>query len=272
MEHIGPFLFNGVRFFLAGLWLIPVILYMSRSSPKSLRLQFRKALFPDGVVLGIILFAGASLQQGGIVYTTAGKAGFITGLYVITVPILGIFLKKRSRLVTWIGAVLAIIGLYFLSLNGEGLIPARGDLMVLVSVLFWTLHVHAIDYFVDRSSALILAFMQFMICAALSLFTAVLIEPVHFVALSQAVIPIIYAGIFSAGIGFTLQVVAQREAHPSHATIIMSLESVFAAIGGWIILSEVLSPREMFGCFLMLGGMMVSQIRPRRKKQLRLVE
>lgn len=272
MEHLGPFLFNGIRFALGGLVLLPVIFFIADVPVTSVRGQFRRALYPDGLVLGVILFVAASFQQTGIVKTTAGKAGFITGLYVIIVPLTGIFLKKTSGLVNWIGAVLAVFGLYFLSISRDALIPSPGDLLVLISAFFWALHVHSIDYYVDRTGAILLAFMQFMICSFLSLTVAIVFEPVHIEPVFQAAVPLIYAGIFSAGIGYTLQVVAQREAHPSHAAIILSLEAVFAALGGWILLSEYLNAREIFGCFLMLGGMMISQLRPRKRKRIHLME
>jgi drug/metabolite transporter (DMT)-like permease len=262
MEFIGPFTFNGVRFALGSLWLIP-FLYRRRSvfwyNPKS---QPAIGMSPilSGIMLGIILFVGASLQQIGIIYTTAGKAGFITGLYVILVPILGIFLKKSSKPNTWIAAVLATIGLYFLSVRGDFTI-SKGDLLVLLSAFFWAGHVQFIDRLVNKYHPFMLAFLQFITCSVLSLFAALYFETIVFSLIWKAVIPILYAGLLSVGMGYTLQLFGQREAHPSHAAIILSLESVFAVLGGFVILNEVLQVREMSGCILMLSAMILSQLR-----------
>jgi len=266
MQYMDPFLFNGIRFMLGSLWLMPVLYIRRASFQGSLLKQLRKTVFPSGIVLGFILFTAASLQQFGITGTTAGKAGFITGLYVIMVPFLGIFLKKSSPVLTWVGALLAVAGLYFLSIK-ESLIPETGDLLVLAGAGFWAFHVQAIDHYVKTADAFLLAFIQFLVCAAVSLLLAVLLEPLHLTNIFSGAIPLIYAGFFSVGIGYTLQVVAQREANPSHAAIILSLEAVFAAWGGWMILAEQLNPREIVGCSLMLSGMILSQLRRRKKTE-----
>jgi drug/metabolite transporter (DMT)-like permease len=259
MEHLGPFFFNAIRFALGCLWLLPLI-YLHRNSPPLFRDFFKNRSLRNGILLGIILFIGASLQQVGIVYTTAGKAGFITGLYVILVPLFGIMLKKTTGLLTWISAVLALVGLFFLSVQNNIMI-ARGDLLVLIAAFFWAFHVLAIDHFVGKTAALLLAFYQFMFCSLFSFISALFFEEMAWSAIVPAAIPILYAGLFSVGIGYTLQVFAQKEAHPSHAAIILSLEAVFAVIGGWILLHESLSGRELLGCLLMLSGMILSQLR-----------
>jgi drug/metabolite transporter (DMT)-like permease len=210
----------------------------------------------------LALFIAASLQQMGIVYTTAGKAGFITGLYVIIVPILGLFRKQRSGISAWAGAILATIGLYFLSIT-EDFTISPGDLLVLISAFFWAGHVHIIGWLSARIGAIKLAFFQFLICSALSLIAAVFTEDITTQALFKAIVPILYGGLVSVGIAFTLQVVAQQYAQPTHAAIILSLETVFAVIGGWIILGETLSPRGLVGCTLMLAGMLLSQVKIR---------
>ncbi len=262
MEFVGPFLFNGVRFALGTLVLLPFLFHRKRSQSgkrhpgrQSLPLEFR--LF-SGMLAGFLIFAGASLQQVGIVYTTAGKAGFITGLYVLLVPILGLLWGKASRRLTWAGAVLAALGMYFLSVTRDFTI-ARGDLLVLAGAFFWALHVQLIDGLVNRLEALELAVYQFSTCAFLSLAVALFTEPIHRDALQAAYLPILYAGVLSVGVAYTLQLVGQKEAHPSHAAIILSLEAVFAVIGGWLILHERLSSREILGCLLMLSGMLLSQ-------------
>ena len=192
-------------------------------------------------------------SRSGVVYTTAGKAGFITGLYVLFVPLFGLLVGKRTSGLTWVGAVLAAVGLYLLSAKGLTGI-ALGDGLVLLSAVFWALHVLAIDRYVHRVQPLQLATTQFAVCGALSLAGALVFETPDPAAVRAATLPILYAGLLSTGVAYTLQVVAQRKAHPSHAAIILSLESVFAVLGGWLILSESLSARGLAGCGVDAGG------------------
>jgi len=263
MEHLGPFLFNGVRFALGGLVLLPFIL-RRRGRGATPAPSGRGPLLRDGALAGLVLFGGATLQQWGIVTTSAGKAGFITGLYVILVPILGLFLGQSTRRVTWLGAALAIVGLYLLSVRG-GFRMAGGDLLVFAGAFFWALHVQLIGRFVTRQDALTLASTQFFTVSLLSLAAAGLFETWSGPALMNAAGPLLYAGLASTGIAYTLQVVAQRRAHPSHAAILLSLEAVFAVLGGWMLLHERFGAREFAGSALMLTGMLVSQLRFRRK-------
>jgi len=264
MEFVGPFTFNTIRFALGTLVLGFLVWGRSRKEQKSVPKISLRTLFVDAGAAGVILFLGSTFQQVGIVTTTAGKAGFITGLYVILVPILGIFLGNRTNLQTWTGAFLAVVGLYFLSVH-ENFTMTTGDILVLVSAFFWASHVLLIDRLTSRLDTFQLAFFQFFVSAVLSLAGAIATEEILLSHILEAAVPILYAGFLSVGIAYTLQVVAQKEAHPSHAAIIMSLESVFAALGGWWILNEVLSPRESLGCFLMLAGMVVSQVRMRSR-------
>lgn len=268
MEFIGPFTFNGIRFALGSLWLIPFLSQKRSGSVPATELQTSVKMNPvfAGILLGIILFGGASLQQIGIVYTSAGKAGFITGLYVIIVPVFGIFLKKPSKPITWIAAVLATIGLYFLSVKGDFSI-SKGDLLVLLSAFFWAGHVQFIDWLVNRYQPLLLAFLQFITCSVLSLLAAFYFETIDLSLIWKAVIPILYAGLLSVGMGYTLQLLGQREAHPSHAAIILSLESVFAVLGGFVLLNEFMQFREILGCSLMLCAMILSQIRLKKSRR-----
>ena len=260
MEHLGPFAFNALRFMLGALVLLPFIFRQRKASPEAAtRPLFNRRTILSGVIAGGVLFGGASFQQIGIISTTAGKAGFITGLYVILVPLLGLFWKKRSRGEAWMGAVLAVLGLYLLSVTREFTI-SYGDLLVLISAFFWAFHVQIIDGFVSHSHPLVLACLQFAVCSILSGLFFLFTETTSWNAIYAAGIPILYAGLFSTGVAYTLQVVAQREAHPVHAAILLSLESVFAVLGGWLLLSESLSERQLIGCALMLGGMMASQL------------
>ncbi len=263
MEYVGPFTFNAIRFALGALVLFPFLFRRTRQTTNQTGNTVPQSLFVGAGLAGVILFLGSTFQQVGIVYTTAGKAGFITGLYVILVPILGIFLGNRTNRQTWAGAFLAVVGLYLLSVR-ENFTMTSGDLLVLVSAFFWASHVLLIDRLTPRLNTFQLAFFQFFVCAMLSLIGAVIAEEIILANILKAAVPILYAGLMSVGIAYTLQVVAQKKAHPSHAAIIMSLESVFAALGGWWILNEALNTREGLGCFLMLAGMIVSQIPLRR--------
>jgi drug/metabolite transporter (DMT)-like permease len=260
MDHIGPFMFNGVRFLLGALVLLPVFL-RSRNAAASDRSPATggPSGLRAGAVAGGVLFLGASLQQVGLVYTTAGNAGFITGLYVVIVPILGLALGARTTAGTWLGAVLAAAGLYLLSVT-EALTIAYGDLLVLVGAFFWAIHVHLVDRFSSRMEASRLALFQYLACACLSLAVGLLTETTTLAGLKAASLPIFYGGALSVGVAYTLQIVGQRHAHPAHAAILLSLESVFAALGGWLILGEVMSIRSLLGCALMLGGMLLSQL------------
>ena len=262
MDYVGPFTFNGIRFAIGSLSLLPLVVIgreQRTATNKIMPPPGLKIILFGGAALGLALFSGASLQQIGLVYTTAGKAGFITGLYVIIVPLLGLFWRQQPKIGTWIGAVLAAVGLYFLSVTEEFTIEL-GDLLVLIGAFFWAAHVLIIGCLSPRINPVKLAFSQYVACSILSLMTACVIENISMLAIFQAAIPILYGGLLSVGIAYTLQVIAQREAHPAHAAILLSLEAVFAAIGGWLILGEIISARGLFGCGLMLSGMLLSQL------------
>ncbi|MFO7613796.1 MAG: EamA family transporter, partial [Bacteroidales bacterium] len=211
-----------------------------------------------GLLLGLILFAGASFQQVGIVYTTAGNAGFITGLYIILVPVFGVFSGQKAGWNLWSGALLGAVGLYLLSVTGDFRI-SKGDLLVMLSAVFWAIHVLYTGWLAPRNSAIRLAITQYTVCSVLSFFCAFLFESNTLEGFYDARYPILYGGILSVGIAYTLQIVAQKKAPPSHAAIIMSLEAVFAVIGGMIILSETMTGRKWVGCVLMLCGMLLAQ-------------
>jgi len=258
MDFIGPFTFNAARFSLGAIFLFVLILLR-----KNLAVRFadiKKQEFWIGSLLaGLALFAGASLQQIGIVYTTAGKAGFITGLYVVLVPLLGIAIKHKSSLGNWIGAVMAVIGLYFLSVTGTMTIE-YGDFLVLIGAFCWAFHVLIIDHYSKKLPSMTLAFMQFSICAVISFICAISKETIILDSMFSASLPILYSGFLSVGVAFTLQVLAQKDAHPTHAAIILSMEALFALIGGLLLLHENLTTRGTIGCILMFSGMIISQI------------
>ena len=262
MDHVGPYTFNGIRFALGGMSLMPFLIVAHRKKKQKKRILNKPGnmeILKGGILSGIVLFAGASLQQVGLVYTTAGKAGFITGLYVVLVPILGLIWSQRAGIGTWAGAILAATGLYMLSVT-EAMTINSGDLMVLVCAFCFALHVIIIGRLTNRIDTVSLAFVQCMICCTASLIFAAFLEEITFQGIWKAALPIFYGGVFSVGIAYSLQIYGQKGSHPAHAAIIMSLESVIAAIGGWIILDEVLSGRAMTGCALMMAGMLLSQL------------
>jgi len=255
MENVGPFTYNAVRFALGSLVLLPVIL-LRREAPG--RSAPRIGVVKAGLIAGAVLVFGASLQQAGLVYTTAGKAGFITGLYVVLVPISGLLWAQRTEWTAGTGAVLCLGGLFLLSVTSSFTLQP-GDLLVLIGSLFWTAHVQVVGWLSPRTDAVGMACVQFAVCSVFSAAGAMLWERPEARSVLAAAGPILYGGILSVGVAYTLQVVAQRRAPPAHAAILLSLESVFAAIGGGLVLGERLGTREAFGCALMFAGMIVSQ-------------
>lgn len=263
-EYISAFSFNGIRFFLGGISLLP-ILWLNRHKEKKADINDTKGKvsffysLKAGICLGVILYLGAGLQQLGMEHTTAAKAGFITGLYIVLVPVFGIFLKQKTNINTWIGVGIAVIGLYLLSIN-KGFQMEKGDFLVLLCSIAFTIHILAIDYFSKRIHSIVLSCIQFITCAILNGITAVFVESVTFDDIQKAIIPILYGGFLSVGVAYTLQVVAQKNAKPSHAAILMSMESVFSCIGGILILREGLSTRGVIGCVLIFSAIIISQI------------
>jgi drug/metabolite transporter (DMT)-like permease len=268
-QYVGSFTFNGIRFALGSISLIPLIIYLDRRNKSdnitenNVKMNLKELVLP-GIIAGSILYAGATLQQIGLLYTTAGKASFITGLYVVLVPIIGVFLKHKIERNAWIGVIIAVIGLYLLSVN-ENFTIGFGDFLQVIGAVFWAAHILTIDYFTKKIDALKLSCIQFATCSALSLATALVFEQITMSGISQALVPILYGGLLSVGVAYTLQVVAQKNAKPSHAAIIMSMESVFGALGGALILGESMSTRGYLGCGLILGGILISQIKPSSK-------
>lgn len=260
MRHLQPFTFNAARFVIGTLVLLPLLPWSGRrppGTPMAGRLETLRA----SVLTGLVLFTAATLQQYGIVSTTAGKAGFITSLYVVFVPILGLAFGQRVGRHAWTGVGLAAIGLYLLSAQGLWDI-APGDGLVLLCAMFWSVHVQMVGVYVQRVPAIRLAVGQFATAAVLSVIATLIFDTVSWPAMRAVTVPVLYAGIFSVGIAFTLQVAGQKSARPTDAAIILSFESVFAALGGGLLLSEVLDTRQVIGCLLILGGVVVAQRGP----------
>ncbi|MBL4934418.1 DMT family transporter [Clostridium sp. YIM B02515] len=264
-QYVGALTFNGIRFALGSISLIPLIIYFDKRKKRegidenNNYVSTRRSIL-YGVLAGTALYTGATLQQTGLIYTTAGKAGFITGLYIVLVPVMGIFLKHKIEKSSWVGVAFAVVGLYLLSVN-ENFTIGYGDLLEVIGAVFWAIHILIIDYFSNKMDALKLSCIQFATCSILSLATALIFEKITISGISHALIPILYGGFLSVGIAYTLQVVAQKNAKPSHAALILSMESVFGAIGGAVVLRETMSGRGYIGCALILGGIFVSQIK-----------
>jgi len=263
MDSVGPFTFNGIRFLLGAVALLPLAWHRRRTvsaGGSGGGLVFPEYLRACGIA-GLFLFAGASLQQVGLLWTTAGKAGFITGLYVVFVPLLGLFGRTRPDAGTWAGVIMAAAGLYFLSVN-EAFVIAPGDLLELIGAFFWAGHVLLVGRYATRLEPVSFSVGQFLVCGVLSLMAAIWRESITMTGIVSAVVPLAYGGLISVGIGYTLQVIAQKHALPTHAAVILSLEAVFAAWTGRLLLGEMLSWRATNGCVLMLAGCLLAQIGP----------
>ena len=269
MEFIGPHTFNGIRFLIGSAVLVPLAIWLSRrlaSSSDAVKAsrpikQGGSGLIWGGIIAGSVLFIGAALQQMGLVYTTAGKAGFITSLYIVLVPIMGIALKQKAGLGIWLGAIIALIGLYLLSITSDFTLE-YGDFLMFIGAFFWAAHVLVIGWLAPKYDPLKLSIIQFFVCGLLSMAVAIVYETIIWADVMLAMESILYAAIMSTGIAYTLQVVAQQDAKPSHAAIILSGEAMFAVLAGWLILGEILTTRGMVGCALIMIGMLVSQLLP----------
>jgi len=250
-EQLGPFLYNGLRFALGALTLLPFV-------GRRLRNLTRLELW-GGALAGTLLFSGSTLQQKGLQFTTAGKAGFITGLYVVLVPLfLALVWRQRPRGSSWVASLVAAVGLYLLS-GVEQAALSVGDALELAGAVVWALHVITISRLAQRVDVLRLAWVQCVVCALLSLAFGIRLELHTLARLVDVWWAIAYTGVFSVGLGYTLQMLGQRHAPPADASVILSLEAVFAALAGWLMLGEMLTAWQLLGCGLMLAGMLLAQ-------------
>ena len=264
METMGPHWFNSLRFFIGVVALMPVVIWMGRVQAKSStegRKSSTKSLLMGGAVAGLLLFIGATFQQVGLQYTTAGKAGFITGMYIFFVPLIGLFFRMKTGLGTWLGAAIALWGLYLLSIN-EDFTLSKGDTLQLICAVAFAVHVLMIGYLASRMDTVKLSLVQFFVAGLLAMILALYFEQLTWGMIKSTAVPLLFAGVMSTGIGYTLQTIAQQHAHPSHAAIILSSEGVFAVIGGFLLLNEVLPAQGLLGCGLILVGMLMSQLIP----------
>lgn len=272
MDYLGPFSFACVRNLVGAVFLIPVIYFLDSPDRKNNPEKFaitktsaekaaeRKMLIAGGLACGLALFVAGSLQQVGLQYTTAGKGGFITSLYIVIVPILGLFLRKKVRPIIWGCVLVAAIGLYLLSIK-DGFTIEKGDALVLLCALGFSIHILVIDYFSPKTDGVKMSCIQFFIVGILSgVFMFIFNEGPTVANILKSWMPILYSGVLSSGVAYTLQIVAQKDTDPTLASLLLSLESVFAVISGMIILHEMLSGRELMGCVLMFAAIIVAQL------------
>ena len=265
MDHMGPFTFNGVRMLLAWLVMIPVTAFFegkNRKDPDYTAPDPREQRM-SGIVCGALLFIASSLQQMGLVSTTAGKAGFITALYVVLVPVAAWFLfRKNPGKVIWLGVAIAVAALWLLCMPAEGFELQGGDLLVLGCAVCFTFQILCVDHYAPRVSGVRLARDEFLVTGGLSALVALATEPITFEGIREALIPILYAGILSGAAGYTLQVLGQRDTDPTVASLIMCMEAVFAVLTGAVILGEKMTVRETVGCVLMFFAVILAQLSP----------
>lgn len=280
MEYVGPFTFNGVRSLIGAAVLVPVIFLLNRSKDTaSTAADSPAAEFPatgaknadtsspynsrdlwiGGIACGIALFAASNFQQFGIKYTTVGKAGFITACYIVIVPIIGLFLKKKCSPFIWAAVVMALIGLYLLCIT-DGFSIGLGDVLVLVCAFLFSLHILVIDYFSPKADGVKLSCIQFLVCGILSMIPALVLEHPQISSILTAWLPILYAGIMSCGVAYTLQIVGQKNVNPTVASLILSLESCISVLAGWVILGQKLSAKELLGCVIMFAAIILAQL------------
>ena len=285
MEYVGPWTFTSSRSVIGALFLIPCIAFLDRlkkkesaadafsddnctmevsGSNKTNNHWDTKTLLIGGICCGVALSIASMLQQYGIAYTTVGKAGFITALYIIIVPILGIFMKRKPRLLVWVSVLLALVGLYFLCMT-DSLRFSKGDTLVLLCAVAFSFHILIIDHFSPMVDGVRMSCIQFAVVGILCGIPALILEQPTWSSLTAAWAPILYAGMLSSGVGYTLQIVAQKDYDPTIASLIMSLESVFSVLAGWVILGQALAPRELFGCILMFAAIILVQLPEKAK-------
>ncbi|MBR6442897.1 MAG: DMT family transporter [Clostridia bacterium] len=265
MDHMGPFTFNGIRMLLAWLVMVPVSVFLESGHKKNpgYTAPDRKEQRIAGLLCGVLLFAASSLQQMGLVTTTAGKAGFITALYVVLVPVAGwLLLRKNPGRIIWMGVALAVVALWLLCMPAGGIELQSGDLLVLGCAVCFTFQILCVDHYAPRVSSVKLARDEFLVTGGLSMAVALLTEEITAAGIREALIPILYAGILSGAAGYTLQVIGQRDTDPTVASLLMCLEAVFAVLTGAVLLGEKMTAREAAGCILMFTAVILAQLSP----------
>lgn len=269
MEYIGPFTFNAIRCVLGGLVLIPVILVLKKkkeTGAENQEKEDKKTLWAGGIACGVILCIASNLQQFGIMEASVGKSGFFTALYIVMIPVIGIFIGKRPGIKLWFCVALAVVGMYLLCMKDGSFTIERADIMLLLCALVFSFHILVVDYFSPKVDGVKMSCIQFFVCGVLSAVGMLFTETPDISNIQAAWLPLLYAGFLSCGVGYTLQIVGQKGINPVIASLIMSLESVISALAGWVILGQVLSPKEILGCILMFVAIIITQIPIGNKK------
>lgn len=271
MDYIEPFTYNGIRTFIGGLVLIPVIIFFTKKNNRQNETEEKvfdfekdKIAIIGGICCGLALFVASSLQQFGVSYTTAGKAGFITTLYVVFVPILSLLLRKKVRPIMWICVALGAVGMYLLCMTDASFSLQFGDMLVLLCAVAFAVHILVIDHFSPKADGVKISCVQFLVSGVLGIICMFIFETPDLGNILACWLPILYAGVLSCGVAYTLQVVAQADADPTAASLILCLESVFAVISGAILLHESMSPRELMGCAVIFAAVIISNL-PEKK-------
>ncbi len=266
MEYVGPFTFIGVRMALGCIVLIPFVLAKNASNKRRGIKIDKRALLIGGLSCGVVLFFSSSFQQYGILYTTVGKSGFITALYIVLVPIFGLFLKRKTGALVWVSAFIALVGLYLLCIN-EAFSVNIGDMLTLGCAVLFAVHILVVDHFAPKTDGVMLSMLQFFVNSIIGLTAAFIFEKPALESILSAWAPLIYAGVLSCGVAYTFQIIGQKGMNPSVASLILSLESCIAVLAGWLFLNQSLSARELIGCGVMFTAMVLAQL-PGKKRQL----
>lgn len=264
MDHVGPFTFNGLRLLMGGIVLLPFVAFNSHRAKKRGEKIDKKILLVGGIACGLALCLASTIQQFGVMYTTVGKAGFITSFYIVLVPILGLFLRKRTGPWIWAAVALALVGLYLLCINGEFDIN-KGDLLILICSFCFSIHILVIDYFSPKADGITLSCIQFFTSGIICTICMFIFETPNWADIMAAAVPLVYAGVFSCGIAYTLQVVGQKGMNPTVASLILSLESCISVLAGWLLLNQRLTSRELIGCVIMFAAIILAQLPDKRK-------
>lgn len=268
MDYVGGFTFNMARSLIGSAVLLPVIWFMGRNSSKKAEeaqgSSSRKDLLWGGLACGILMCVASNFQQFGIKYTTVGKAGFITACYIVLVPILGLFLKKKCSPFIWLAVAMSVAGLYLLCIT-DGFSIGKGDILVLICAVLFSFHILVIDYYSPKVDGVKLSCIQFLVCGILSGIPALIFEKPEMCAVLTAWQPILYAGVMSCGVAYTLQIIGQKNMNPTVASLILSLESCISVLAGWVILGQQLSAREIAGCVIMFAAIILAQL-PQKEK------
>lgn len=276
MQHIGPLTFTAIRFLIGALVLLPFIYISDRLTARKNKIlsahnhpqpQNKKTLLIGGLCCGSVLFVMSALQQAGLQYTSVGKAGFITVLYIVIVPVLGLFFKKRVPWLVWVAVAIATVGLYLLCITGQVGGLNKGDILVFLCAIVTSAHILLIDYFSPKVESVKLSSFQFLVCGIISLIAALIFESPDISSIFAAWLPLLYTGVMSCGVAYTLQVIGQRSINPTLASLLLSLESVFAVLGGWLLLDERLTTSEALGCVLVFTAIILAQLPDLKKNK-----